>query len=35
VLVANHGDKGKFPHASERLRSNIGTARMVTEVFSE
>jgi hypothetical protein len=35
VLVANHGDKGQFPHASKRLCSNIGTARMVTEVFSE
>ena len=35
VLVAHHGDKAELCHASEDLRGNIRTARVVTEVFSK
>jgi hypothetical protein len=35
MLVANHSGRVEFHHASEYLGSNIGAARMITEIFSE
>jgi hypothetical protein len=35
VLVANGYDKAEFPRASERMDSNIGTPRVIAEIFSE
>jgi hypothetical protein len=35
VLVANSRNKAELPHASEHLRSNIRTARVVAEMLSE
>jgi hypothetical protein len=35
VLIANDRDKTEFPHASEGMRSYIGTARVVTEILGE
>lgn len=35
MLVANGGDDAHFPHAAERVCSNIGTTRMVTEIFRQ
>ncbi len=33
--VANGEDKAEFRHTSEYMNGNIGTARVVTEIFSE
>jgi len=35
VLFANCGANADSPHASERMGSNIGTVRVVAEIFSE
>jgi hypothetical protein len=35
VLIANGYDKAELPRASERMGSNIGTPRLVAEIFSE
>ena len=35
VPVTNDRDKAKFRYSSEYMRSNIGTARVVTEVLGE
>ena len=35
MLIANDSDSSEFHHASEHLGSNIGTAGVVTEIFSE
>jgi hypothetical protein len=35
VLVANHGHEAKLHNAAEHASSNIGTARVVANVFRE
>ncbi len=35
MLAANSSDKVEFRHTSEHLSRNIGTVRMVAEVFGE
>ena len=35
VLVADGGDDADFPHAAENVCSNVGTPRVVTEVFCQ
>lgn len=35
VLVANHGHEAKLHNATKQLSSNIGTARVVANVFRE
>ena len=35
VLVANHGHDAKLHNATERVSGNIGTARVVANVFRE
>ena len=35
MLVANNSDQAEFRDVSERLCSNIGTARMVAEIFRQ
>jgi hypothetical protein len=35
VLIANDSANAELGHASEHLGSNIGTARVVTDVFSK
>jgi hypothetical protein len=35
VLVANDSDKTELGHAPEYAGSNIGTARVVAQIFSE
>jgi hypothetical protein len=35
MLVANDSDTAEFNHTSQHLCSNIGTPRMVTEIFDE
>ena len=33
VLIANHGDEAKLHNATEHASSNVGTARVVANVF--
>jgi hypothetical protein len=35
VLIANGYDKAELHRASERMGSNIGTPRLIAEIFSE
>ena len=35
VLVANHGHEAKLRNATEHAGSNIGTARVVANIFRE
>src|SRR5579859_4694526 len=35
VLVANCGDDAHLPHAAKRMCGNVGTTRVVTEVFRQ
>ena len=35
MIVANRGDDADFPHAAEHVCSNIGTTRVVTEIFRQ
>ena len=35
MLVANHGHEAKLHNAAEHASSNIGTARVVANVFRE
>jgi hypothetical protein len=35
VLVANGGDDADFSHAAEHVCSNVGTIRVITEIFRQ
>ena len=35
MLVANGGDGADFSHAAEHVCSNVGTPRVVTEIFCQ